>query len=94
MRVSGKQVAAARELLGISAAELGVAAGVSGRTIERFEAGDVEPRPASLAKILAALGERGIEFTNGTGIGVRLDYEKTAAYVQATLSHDPKTSDR
>ncbi len=76
MKVSGKQVAAARELLGITASELGVASGVSGRTIERFEAGNAEPRRSSLEKVLAELDRRGIEFINGTGIGVRLDFAK------------------
>lgn len=64
--------------------ELGTAAGVSHMTVFRFEAGQAEPQRASLSKIQAELERRGIEFTNGTGIGVRLNYEKAAEYARAT----------
>ena len=80
MKVSGKQVASARELIGITQGELAQAAGVGHATVMRFETGQMEPLQANLDKILAALQERGIEFTNGDGIGVRLSFSKAAAY--------------
>lgn len=84
MKVSGAQVAAARNLLRITQEELAEAADVSYRTVLRFEAGQAEPQAASLQKILAALERRGIEFTNGTGMGVRLNYQKAAEFANST----------
>lgn len=83
MKFSGKQVAAARELLGLTQMEFARAAGLDWQTLSRFELGKVEPRRSSLAKIEAELERRGIEFTNGTGVGVRLDFEKAAAFARS-----------
>lgn len=80
MKISGAQVKAARNLLELSPPELAEASGVAERTLRRFETGEDVPKPANLAKILNELERRGIEFTNGTGIGVRLNYEKAAQY--------------
>lgn len=82
MHISGKQVAAARELLGITQVELAEATGLSFITIHNFEANKSEPYRATLEKILTELERRGIEFTNGTGIGVRLNFEKAAAFAR------------
>lgn len=83
MKFSGKQVAAARELLGITQEELAAAAGLEWKTISRFEGGQTEPQRASLEKIQSELERRGIEFTNGTGPGVRLNLEKAAEAARA-----------
>lgn len=90
MKFSGKQVAAARELLGITQPELATAAGVGLNTIVRFETGQAEPYQANLDKIRGELERRGIEFTNGNsppmegeGFGVRLNLTKAAAYGRA-----------
>ena len=80
MKFSGAQVAAARELLKITQGELGAAIGLSYMTISNFEAGNATPYPATLEKIFHELDRRGIEFTNGTGTGVRLDHAKAAAF--------------
>lgn len=80
MKVSGAQVTAARDLLRITQVELADAAEVSYRSVLKFESGEAELRPSTLQKILAELERRGIEFTNGTGIGVRLNFEKAAQY--------------
>lgn len=79
MRISGRQVTAARDLLGITQAELAEAAGVAQVTIARFEASMATPYSRNLDKIQAELERRGIEFTNGGGIGVRLDFAKAEA---------------
>ncbi len=85
MKISGSQIAAARELLKITQAELAEAAGVGMRTVVRFETGDAEPHAANLEKIRSELERRGIEFTNGTGVGVRLDYEKAAEFARTPV---------
>ena len=93
MKISGRQVTAARDLLGITQAELAQAAGLSMDTIFSFEAGHTNPYPRSLEKIVGALELRGIEFTNGTGTGVRLDHAKATAYartVAQTRSGSPR----
>ncbi len=89
MKISGKQVAAARDLLGLTQVELARAAGVSDMTIVNFETGKSEPQRATLEKILAELDRRGIEFTNGTGTGVRLNHAKAEEYAR---SHKQKRS--
>lgn len=89
MKLSGKQVTAARDLLGITQAELSEATGVALSTIFRFEAGQREPHQNNVSKLRAELERRGIEFTNGTGIGVRLNYEKAAEFAR-TIGQDQK----
>ena len=83
MKITGAQITAARNLLKITQAELGEASGVSERTVKRFEADETVPQRAIMDKILTELERRGIEFTNGTGIGVRLNFEKAAAFAKA-----------
>ena len=82
MKITGSQVTAARDLLKITQAELAEASGVATQTVRRFEADEALPQRANLEKILAELERRGIEFTNGTGIGVRLNFEKAAAFAR------------
>lgn len=99
MKISGKQVSAARELLGITQNELANIAHVSQDTIARFETGQAEPRRDNLAKITQELERRGIEFTNGDkppsaskGMGVRLNFDKAEEFArkdpQARLEAD------
>ena len=87
MKISGAQVKAARELLKISRPELARASGISERTLRRFETDEDMPKPDSIGKIVSELERRGIEFTNGTGIGIRLIFEKAAEF--ARLSAPP-----
>lgn len=89
MKISGKQVTAARDLLGITQVELAQAAGLSTDTILTFEAGKTNPYPSSLQKITSELESRGIEFIDGNtppcseeAIGVRLNLSKAAAYAR------------
>lgn len=86
MKISGPQVAAARELLRLTQAELAAAIGVSLQTIFRFEAGKHDPYPATEAKIRGELERRGIEFSNGDGAGVRINYAKAAEFARLARS--------
>ena len=85
MKVSGAQVKAARDLLKITQAELAEATGIAERTVRKFE-GDGILEPGNLEKLLAELERRGIEFTNGTGIGVRIHFEKAAEFARSAAS--------
>jgi transcriptional regulator with XRE-family HTH domain len=90
MRLTGKQIAAARELLGFSQADLAAAIGVSRQTIANFEQGVSQPYARTLDAIQQELERRGIEFTNGSGIGVRLDFAKAEAASAASARTDSK----
>ncbi len=72
MKLIGKHIAAARGLLSMSQTDLASATGLVPATIMRFEAGTHEPRPATLDLIRQFFEARGVEFTNGDGVGVRL----------------------
>jgi transcriptional regulator with XRE-family HTH domain len=76
LKVSIRQVKAARALLAWSQEELADAASVSVPTIKRLEArdGPLTGRAETVGKIEAALEAAGIEFIdeNGGGPGVRL----------------------
>ena len=76
LKVSGRQIKAARALLAWSQEQLSAAAEVSIPTIKRVEAqdGPIGGRSETGAKIRAALEVAGVEFIdeNGGGPGVRL----------------------
>ena len=73
--MDGKQLQAARVLIGMTQAQLADAAEVSIPTIKRAEgAGRTSASQAAIAAIRAALEAAGVEFIdqNGGGAGVRL----------------------
>ena len=74
--ISSKQIRAARGLLKISAAELANMAGVTWKTVQRFEAADGVPpsRGGTLKLVQTALEQAGVEFLGDpeTSPGVRL----------------------
>ena len=74
---------AARELLKITRPELARASGVSERTLRRFETDEDVPKSDNIDKIVGELERRGIEFTNGSGIGIRLIFEKAAEFARS-----------
>lgn len=82
MKITGAHCSAARDLLKISANELAKLAGVGLATIVRFENGAMEPHASNLLKIQTELERRGIEFSNGDGIGVRLNTKKAAEFAR------------
>jgi transcriptional regulator with XRE-family HTH domain len=76
LKVSTRQIKAARALLGWSQQQLAIAAEVSIPTVKRLEAADgpLGGRPDTSAKLQVALELAGIQFIeeNGGGAGVRL----------------------
>jgi transcriptional regulator with XRE-family HTH domain len=76
LKVSIRQLKAARTLIGWSQEELAKAAGISLPTIKRLEAADgfLGGRETTIQKIENALQKAGVEFIdeNGGGPGVRL----------------------
>jgi transcriptional regulator with XRE-family HTH domain len=72
--ITAEQCRAARGLLDWSQAELADKAGVGIVTVRQFEAGDHEPRRATLDVIKRAFESAGVEFIdqNGGGPGLRL----------------------
>ena len=70
-RVSGRQIAAARDLLNVSQTDFAVAIGMLRPALARIEAGRVRPRIATMARIVTELERRGIEFINGTGVKLK-----------------------
>jgi predicted transcriptional regulator len=76
VKITGRQIAAARELLNITQAQLAAAVGMQHAVLGRIEVGKVEPRQSSLDRIREVLEEQGIVFINGGTPGVKLDPSK------------------
>ncbi|WP_342737159.1 helix-turn-helix domain-containing protein [Bradyrhizobium sp. B117] len=76
LKVSIRQIKAARALLGWSQGDLAKNSGISAPTIKRLEAaeGDIGGRAETGESLVAALQKAGVEFIaeNGGGVGVRL----------------------
>lgn len=72
MAITGKHVAAARALLGITQRQLAEAVGVAKDTIVRFETEHGVPRALTVKALQDELERRGIEFQNSGDPGVRL----------------------
>jgi len=70
-QISGKQIAAARALLGLGQVDLAKAANISAPTLRRMEAseGEASGMRNNVAAVVSALKASGIEFIEG---GVRL----------------------
>jgi len=72
--ITGRQIAAARTLLGMNQADLAARSSISVPTLKRMEASD---GPAAgmvnnVAAVRAAIEAAGVEFTNGDEPGVKL----------------------
>jgi predicted transcriptional regulator len=80
LKVSIRQIKAARALVGWSQSDLADKAGISVPTIKRLEAaeGDIGGRAETGAALVAALEKAGVEFIaeNGGGAGVRMKKRK------------------
>lgn len=68
---TGRQIKAARALIGMEARQLAAEANLSAETIGNFENNLRRPQKASLAKIVEVLEGRGIEFTDHEGVRFR-----------------------
>ena len=81
LKVSIRQVKAARALLGWSQDDLAAKAGVSVPTVKRLEAADglLGGRAETAHKLRRAMENEGVEFTNGDRPGVRLHKAKGKA---------------
>lgn len=66
--IKGKQIAAGRQLAGLTLDDLAESSGVSRSSIVKIENGDVQPREGTLADLTKALAAAGVEFIEG---GVR-----------------------
>lgn len=64
VKITGRQIAAARELLDITQTELAEAAGISRATLAFLERNKHAPRKSTMEKLRVALFERGISFDN------------------------------
>ena len=79
MKISGRQIAAARSLLNWSQDHLAEAAEVNKHTIFRWESGHTEPHQSTVIRIVKAIEDRGVEFLNGGAPGVRFKPKPEAA---------------
>jgi DNA-binding XRE family transcriptional regulator len=92
--ISGRQIRAARALVGLSQEDLAAAAGLTVQTIGRMEASGAEPVTGlalTLAAVLAALRANGVEVVPGgvmlTALGNPLVSPARSA---AQVAADPK----
>ncbi|HAX91167.1 MAG TPA: hypothetical protein DCY07_03030 [Rhodospirillaceae bacterium] len=71
--IVGRQIRAARALLDMSQDELAEAAGLTPQAIRKIEGGDVQPREGTIADITRAFNDRGLEFTENSGVRLKSD---------------------
>lgn len=72
--ISGRQIAAARALLKWTQKDLADRARLSVIAIKKIEAGDTNPRETSIVRIIEAVREAGVEFTQNGGAEYKKDY--------------------
>jgi DNA-binding XRE family transcriptional regulator len=75
-KITGRQIAAARDLLGMSQRTLASIVRVSVASLSAIENGHAQPRRQTATLISEALEARGIVFTNGDRPSVTLDRSK------------------
>lgn len=69
--IVGRQIRAARALLDMSQDELAEAAGLTPQAIRKIEGGDVQPREGTIADITRVFNDRGLEFTDNSGVRLK-----------------------
>jgi len=90
MYVTPKMLWAARFLLGLSRDEIGAAAGLSGKTVARIEAGGAKASVEALAAVQNALERMGVVFlpqTEDQGEGLRMP--RNASVTRPTRARRP-----
>lgn len=73
LKITGRQLKAARGLLDLSQEELSQSTGVSLGSISNFENGKTIPKDETVEALRSALERRGIIFTNGDRPSVTFD---------------------
>lgn len=71
--ITGRQIRAARALLGISQEELATAAGLTKQGVSKIEDGSVHPREGTVTDIFRVFSDRGIEFLPDEGVKLKTD---------------------
>jgi DNA-binding XRE family transcriptional regulator len=69
--ISGRQIRAARGLLGWDATDLADKANMTRESIYRIESDTVQPQERTIAKIIRVFDLHGVEFTDDEGVRVR-----------------------
>lgn len=77
MVITGKHVAAARGLVGMTQGDLAEASGIARKTIIEWESGIRAPRAETIDRVREAFERRGVEFLNGGSPGVRLHGDRS-----------------
>ncbi len=71
--ITGRQIRAARALLDMSQEELATSAGLTKQGISKIEDGSVQPREGTIADIMKAFRDHGIEFLSDDGVKRKSD---------------------
>jgi transcriptional regulator with XRE-family HTH domain len=92
-RLTGRQIAAGRTLIGMSQAELATASRISVQTLRRMEAseGPSSGYANNVAAVRSFLESAGIEFLNHGRPGVRMKKAPSAISDEAALPDIPET---
>lgn len=69
--ITGRQIRAARGLLGWDATDLAAKAGLTRETVSKIETDTVQAREDTLTRILHVFNENGVEFTDNSGVRFR-----------------------
>lgn len=69
--ITGRQIRAARSLLNWDSADLAARAGLTRQTISRIEADLVQPQEGTLARLMQAFSEGGVEFLDSSGVRMK-----------------------
>jgi len=71
--ITGRQIRAARGLLGWDAMDLATKAGLTRETVSKIENDSVQAREDTLARILNAFNDHSIEFIGSNGVQIKQD---------------------
>ena len=71
MLLTGRQIRAARGLMGWTVEDLFSKSGVNKNTITQIENDEVQPQEKSMARIVATFDKAGVEFAPNEGVGIR-----------------------
>lgn len=69
--ITGRQIRAARGLLGWDATDLAAKAGLTRETVSKIENDSVQARESTLKDIVSAFDKYGVEFTDNSGVRIK-----------------------